>query len=277
MRRVGRTRVVSVSAICFVAGACAAWGVAGCDPNPAGPRHAATLIAERGDVVWDYVALGDSTPAGAGVRDSYVDYYAEHIADDLGITIRTQNWAKDGQTSSILLDELKTNPKLRTALGEAEIITIWIGWNDLGLPLALYREDRCGGTDGVDCVREAVVSLNSNLDSILDEILSLRGPEDTLIRISDTFNPFVELWTEQGTFQLLCAVAFEGWRGHIIQAASERKITVVHTSAAINGPSGEQAASAKGILQADGLHFNEQGHRLISQLHREAGYEYPVP
>jgi hypothetical protein len=28
------------------------------------------------------------------------------------------------------------------------------------------------------------------------------------------------------------------------------------------------------ITQEDGIHVNDEGHRLIARLHREAGYEY---
>ena len=47
----------------------------------------------------------------------------------------------------------------------------------------------CGGNDNLDCIREEIPKLNTDIDSILDEILSLTSPQDTLIRIADTNIP----------------------------------------------------------------------------------------
>lgn len=277
MYRPRMVKAAGMLALCLAVAACAAVDGANPGPRRAGPANAATAIAASGDTVWDYVALGDSTPAGAGVSRSYVGYYAEYIAEDLGVLVRVQNWAKDGQTTAILLDELKTNPRLRAALGQAEVITIWIGWNDMGLPLALFRESKCGGANGVSCIRDAADTVSGNFDAILDEILALRGDEDTLIRVADLFNPFVDAWKQQGAFELLKEAGFEEWRANIARSAAERGVTVIQTYAALNGPDGQQPVSGRGLMQADGLHFNDDGHRLIAQLHREAGYAFPIP
>jgi hypothetical protein len=46
--------------------------MSGCARNPQA-LSAPTLIARRGDTSWDYVALGDSTPTGYGLLESYVE------------------------------------------------------------------------------------------------------------------------------------------------------------------------------------------------------------
>jgi len=61
-----------------------------------------------------------------------------------------------------------------------------------------------------------------------------------------------------------------------MDAAEKHGVHVVHTYHAINGPNGEQSLPPE-YAQADGLHFNEQGHKLLADLHREIGYEYSVP
>ena len=232
-----------------------------------------TLVAGCADRTWDYVALGDSTPARYGVSHSYVDYYAEFIEEDLGVQVEVHNYSRSGQTTSSLLGQLRDREELREAIQEAEVITIWAGWNDLSTPLDKYRSELCGGKDNLDCIREAVAELNANVDAILDEILSLTSPRDALIRIADVGIPFVKTWTYNGWFDALQGPCYEVWRDHLIEAAEERGITVVYTYHVLNGPNGDRAVD-EGITQNDGVHFNEEGHRLIARLHREAGYAH---
>jgi lysophospholipase L1-like esterase len=221
---------------------------------------------------WDYVALGDSAPAGYGVDESYVDYYGEFIAEDQGVQVITRNFSRSGQTTGLLLKQLRDDKELREAIRHARVITIWTGWNDLGKPLSQYRDETCGGEDNLDCIREAVAALNANVDAILDEILSLTSPQDTLIRIADVGIPFVNTWKHQGWFETLQGPCYEVWREHLVEAAEQRGITVVYTYHVLNGPDGDE--KIEGIFQRDGVHFNAEGHRLVARLHREAGYGY---
>lgn len=230
------------------------------------------LVVGCASRTWDYVALGDSTPAGYGMEDSYVDYYAEFIEEDLGGRVEVHNFSRSGQSTSSLLNRLRTNEDLRAAVRDAEVITIWTGWNDFGEPLSQYRNETCGGEDNLECVREAVTALNANIDAILDEILSLTSPQDALIRIADVGIPFVATWKYHGWFEMLQGPCYEAWREHLIEAAEQRGITVVYTYHVLNGPSGDE--TIEGIHQSDGFHFNEEGHRLVARLHREVGYEY---
>ncbi|MGD2272674.1 MAG: SGNH/GDSL hydrolase family protein [Desulfobacterales bacterium] len=219
---------------------------------------------------WDYVALGDSTPAGFGVEKSYVDYYAEFIEKDLGIQVEIHNFARSSQKTSTLLKQLQTDEEYRAALQDAEVVTLWTGWNDLGEPLSKFRTDSCGGKDNLDCIRDKVAEINKNLDGILDEIRSLTGT-DTLILIADVGIPFVQTWQYQGWFDTLQGPCYEEWRNHLVQAAEKRDMKVVYTYHVLNGPNGDE--KLEGIYQNDGIHLNEEGHKLLARLHREVGYE----
>ena len=221
---------------------------------------------------WDYVALGDSTPDGYGVERSYVDYYAEFIEEDLDVRVEIHNFSMSGQTTTSLLNRLRTNDELRSALQDAEVITIWTGWNDLGEPLSQYRDGTCGGEDNLDCIQDAVEMLNRNIDAILDEILAVTSPQETLIRIADVGIPFVSTWKHQGWFETLQRPCYEVWRERLIRAAEQRGIAVVYTYYVLNGPNGDQ--KMEGIFQEDGIHLNEEGHRLVARLHREVGYDH---
>ncbi|MFZ5822247.1 MAG: SGNH/GDSL hydrolase family protein [Chloroflexota bacterium] len=223
---------------------------------------------------WDYVALGDSYPAGYGAERSYVDYYAEYIQADLGVQVEVYNYARTGLTTFGLLEQLRQDKTLRDRIREAEVITIWVGWNDFSEPLARYSAGTCGGQENLDCLAQAAGTFRETIDAILDEILALSNPQETLIRIADVGIPplFMEDWRRHGRFEALHEPGFETWRNHLVEAAGRRGITVVQTYRVLNGPNGDE--TLKGIYQSDGIHFNDKGQGLIASLHREAGYEY---
>jgi lysophospholipase L1-like esterase len=245
------------------------------------PRHVFLLIAIGitlsssgcGGGTWDYVALGDSGASGYGIEKSYVDYYAEFIEQDLGVRVDVHNYARAGQTAARLLTLLRNDEELRDAIQDAEVITIWTGWNDLNRPLDLYSRQECGGEDNLDCIREDVTELNADFDAILDEIISLSNPQETLIRVADTFLPYVGSWQYKGWFDTLLEPCYLAWRNHLIAAAEARGITMVDTYHALNGPNGDQRV-ADDLRQSDGTHMNEAGQLVIAQAHRDAGYEY---
>jgi lysophospholipase L1-like esterase len=226
---------------------------------------------------WDYVALGDSTPAP---RPSYVDYFAEAIEADLGVSVTVHNWAVNGQTTRDLLFQLRNNQELRDTIKEAEVITIWTGWNDVIPLIGLNKDERglCTGgeTPDLDCIGEAVNALKENFDAIVSEILSLRSSQEAIIRVANVGNPFVAEWKEWGVFEEFKGPACEEWLNHMAEEAERHGITAVHSYQALNGLDGDQEVPAE-IMLADGLHFNEKGQRLLAELHRGTGYEPLVP
>ncbi len=231
------------------------------------------LTAGCGPKTWDYVALGDSYPSGHGVEKSYVDYYAEFIEQDLEVQVEVHNFSRSSQSATLLLDQLRNKPEIREAIREAEVITIYTGWNDLFRQLEFYKREECGGEDNLDCIREEVVALNADLEAILDEILSLTSAQDTLIRIAESNIPVMNSWLYKGWFEILRGPCYEDWRVPLIEAAEARGITVVYTYHVLNGPDGDLPMD-ESITQSDGIHPNEEGHKLIARLHREVGYEY---
>ena len=221
--------------------------------------------------VWSYVALGDSIPAGYGVGDdNYVEYFADYIRQDIGVDLTVHNLAISGIVTGRLLDLLRADPEFRQEVANANIITIWIGLNDLFVPLDRYKYERCGGADNLDCLREMVDQTNENIDGILDEILALNSSEETRIMIADNGIPssLILDWKEQGWFDILKVEAYEAWRDHLVEAATERGLIVVYSHQVINGTLGDE--ENEGLYRFDGIHFTEEGHKLIADLHRES-------
>jgi lysophospholipase L1-like esterase len=245
------------------------------------PQHASTQIAQRGDTSWDLVALGDSTPTGYGVGadNSYVQAYAEYIEEDLGVGVMVHNWATDSsRTVAEWAEEVRNSDELRDDLRNAEVITIWLGWHnvipDIGVPRGGPCYPRSQEVD-LDCLAEVTTPMETAFEDHLSEIVPLANPTETLILIADVGIPplFVARWKEDGTFDELQQHAYEVWREYIVQAAGRHRVHLVNTYEVLNGPSGDQEMSPD-YVQSDGLHLNEQGHRLLADRHRQVGYEY---
>ena len=246
--------------------------LAGCSP----PHSLAT---QEANTAWDYVALGDSIPAGYGVNGrSYVTYYAEYIEADLGVTVSVHNWSIPGQTTQQLLRSVQNNQALQDAIKEAEVITIWTGWNDIAQLIGRGTESTCGDEKDpdMDCVREGVRVLEAVIEALLVEILSLRSTDEALIRIADNCNPFVGKWKEAGVYEQFKKPVFEDWSEAIVNIASNHNVPVVHTYAALNGEKGDDKIAARYLWQ-DGIHFSTEGHILIADLHRDLGYAHTNP
>jgi lysophospholipase L1-like esterase len=259
-----------------------------CSPRPSeesdaqAPHNAATLIAQRGDTSWDLVAIGDSTPTGYGVLSghSYVDIYAGYIEQDLGIPVQVHNRATTStRTVEGWVEEIRGNEELRQDIRDAEVITIWLGWHDLIPSIGVPRGGPCyPHSHEVDlaCLAQVASPMQAAFDNLLAEIESLVDTETTLILIADAGIPriLVESWTEDGTFDILQEHAYEVWREYILQAASNHHAVVVHTYETLNGPNGDRAMPTE-YMQSDGVHFNDAGHILIADMHRQVGYEFP--
>ncbi len=218
-----------------------------------------------------YVALGDSIPGCWDVGlDCYPIFFADYLSQDLGLEVNLKNLAINGDRTAHLLDHLQNDPEIKQAVKDADVITIWIGVNDLGSPQNLYMNGMCGGEDNLDCVRKRVAEINENIDNILDEILALNTSEETRVMIADNGIPqsFVEDWKEHDCFDVLQKEIYGSLQDHLIEAASKRGVIVVYTYKVINGPLGDQENA--GLYVEDRLHFNKEGHQLLADLHREA-------
>ncbi len=220
---------------------------------------------------WSYVALGDSTPAGFGVgEDNYVAFFAEYLRQDFKVEVDVHNYARSGETTSELLERFQTNEVLRDHLKVSNVITLWTGWNDMVNPVSLYQAGLCGGEENVDCIREVVNNLNSNLDAIFDEIIHLNRLDDSHIIVADVCIPpaLLNTWRENGWLDLLRVEAYEAWREYLVKAVQKRGFTLLHSYRVLNGPEGVDFL--EGIAQSDGFHFNRKGHILLADLHRQA-------
>jgi len=221
-------------------------------------------------LTWKLVALGDSFPAGFGVGGiSYIDHFIKMLRMDNNINVDVVNFAQSGARTSDLLLQLQSNLILQEKLQTADIVTIWIGWNDMIYALSLFDSKVCGGVDNLDCIRKAAKQINNNLDGIYDCIMKLIQPSKAKVFIADYFIPpaLIEMWHEHGDYASIKEAAYESWRRYLVSEAEERGIQVVGTYQALNGPEG--ITMLEGKTQADGFHLNRKGHKNLAEIHYE--------
>jgi lysophospholipase L1-like esterase len=232
--------------------------ICGCSANNEGTIGSASEETTTTTVApnyWNYVALGDSLAAGTGASyEGYVDRYAAYIEDDTGARVSVTNLGRNGQTSSELLYVLRNDSSWRRAVGEADVLTINIGINDLGRAVEAYENGTCGGTDHQNCLREAVQTVEDDWNAIVAELLGLRSISDTIIRSAGLgYTPFLDT---EGVFKPYLGEV----TSRIEKIASENGIPYI------------EAYLDRGHISQDGLHPNDEGYEVIAEQLRELGY-----
>ncbi len=234
--------------------------LAACDPlRPAvtpteeGPRDL--------NVRWDYVALGDSRTSGA----DWPDLYAAHIESDLGVQVTVHDRASAYQTSQALLTSLRENHSLREIVGQARIVTIWTG--------GFIAKDAL--TQGAIACEPTVEPFAHDLDDIIAEILSLRGTEETIIRLLEFYQFRVTVLQELGIFEekKSCLLAYNG---AIHQVAARYQIPVAAVHQAFNGPRGQDDPADLDHFRND-VRMSPAGDAVVAGLLRDLGYQPRLP
>ena len=184
------TQVIDYTLILLLSAACATP-----QPTPTPtpipePTTTPTAILTEAVTEWFYVALGDSEAVCCGER-SYPEYYADLIEQDLNIKVNLHNLGAGGLTSGNLLERLR-GEYYRNIISKADVVTVNIGGADFYI--------KCDGLGG-ECGEEVLVTFRSNYAAILEEILTLRSTENTIIRTQDDPNPFVNEMKEAGVFE----------------------------------------------------------------------------
>jgi lysophospholipase L1-like esterase len=221
------------------------------------PAYKGETTMSHSRIRWDYVALGDSLAAGVGARRGYVPRYAEHLQSETGARLRVINLGVSGQTSTQLLRSIRNDPEMRKALGGAEVVTLNIGLNDLGQARSSYESGICGGSQNEACLGEVVDRVARNWDAIVNEILSLRSTENTIIRtVGLGYTPRAE-----GVFGAYLGRVTR----HIASATDEGDIPYVEVRLGDEG------------MSEDGLHPNDKGYRVIADRLRDLGYDPLYP
>ncbi len=146
-----------------------------------------------------YVAFGDSWPEGAhcGGCETFAYLWAELIEEHSDRPVETTSFMgaaersdAESKTPASLLASLRQDEGTRDAVSAADVILIATGPNDLGIVLSKVAANRCGGSDGHDCIRDLGRAWEKDFNEILDEIDQLREGRPTVVRLVNAANGF---------------------------------------------------------------------------------------
>lgn len=211
---------------------------------------------------WDYVVLGSS------IGTWWSEYYGEMIESDLGVELVYHDYYRGQQKISSLLQMVTENEQLREDIGNAEVITIGVGFADF-VDAIVY--DAVGGAYDPQKLDQAVEEFRDNFDAMLSEVVALASPTDTTIRIMDFYFPYVDVFgeSEKGSEALQYWTRFNEC---IREAGDQHSIPVANVFEAFNGPQGNNDPAEQGYL-IDARHSSEEGMKVIAEEFRKLGYE----
>jgi lysophospholipase L1-like esterase len=227
---------------------------------------------------WLYTALGDSLAVGAIAFKGYVPRYQDYVQTDARASVSLRNLAQNGWTSADLLNALQTDDNFRSSVRSAAVVTWDIGGNDMRAVREAYKNGACDST----CLAASVAAIQSNWDGIIAAIVQLRNesapPTKTIMRTMNLYNPYVnedKLVDSDGNgrsdFEDLLD-SFKHVNEHIGSTTAAAGILCADVALAFNGAASDEDPADKGYIAFDGLHPNDQGHKVMADLLRALGY-----
>ena len=235
------------------------------------------LAASTQAVTWDLVALGDSNVAGWAVRsdepytpeEAFPGVYADLLGKVQGVTVVLHSYFPSQDDNEIRTvaewnDVLATDRQMRADLAAAEVVIVWIGYHNV-IPVLMFGECGLSWPDPLKgCLRAATRTMPQDYDRLFGTIEQL-VPSGTPMLVGDYGipAPLFDQWSWEPFWPQLKRAMFEEWRDALEAAAEAHGATVVHTYAALNGPTGDEAPGRD--LTSDGWHFNSEGHRFIAE------------
>jgi lysophospholipase L1-like esterase len=250
---------------------------AGYEPTlPVSATPEPTAAAESGGATWSLVVLGDSLAA----EDHSVspEAYAAHLKEDLGVEVEIQNLAVCGETTRSLLADVQKYPWYRQPIQEVEVILISVGGGDLPGRVDRFFRGECGSADNQDCLCQQLAESQANWDALLDEIVSLADPRETLIRpiIPRVLEYPARVYKDRPEDVEVCNSYVVTLYEHMARSCAERGIPVLDLYALYDGPNADpNLPDIAGT--GDGVHVSDEGDVVIAGLLRELGYDPAEP
>jgi lysophospholipase L1-like esterase len=214
------------------------------------------------------VALGDSDATGEGdpTRLGWVGRYARLLRARLGLRFTVTNLARNGQTSSQLVADVRSDPTTRRAVKKAQIVLFGTGGADLNAGDARMEAGKCKAEA---CWAGDLRAFGRNLDTTVALVRKLRGSNATALRAitlpnvvpgaEDVVPPFatvaIGVYQTKTLRQLICA------------AMTKHRGRCVDVLRVFNGPDGTQNAYAKGWLTKSPCCYpSGKGQQLMAEL-----------
>jgi hypothetical protein len=227
------------------------------------PTATTPTSAEPSGNVVRYVAFGDSWPEGAHCEgcDSFAYLWADLIEAETGLEVELTNFMGDAEqssagskTSASLLASLDQDAT-RAAVSTADVILIATGPNSLETVVPKILSRNCGGSDGLDCIREAGKAWDEDFDAILDEIDLIRAGKPALVRLVNAANVFamdkdLAAAVPKGFVSTGGELMFELLTQAQCDAAEAHRAVCVDVRPLITGPDGDGDENSDASMQA---------------------------
>jgi lysophospholipase L1-like esterase len=204
--------------------------------------------------------LGDSVPAGARCGClSYVSLLGERISLLQSTRVGVVNEAKNGETSSDLLAQVRHDHTSATA---SSVTLVTIGANDFDA--SVLSRPGCS-QDDLSCYAGPLAQLGTNLDALLSALTRAPGPHGPVL-VTGYWNVFLDgaVGAARGLAYERDSDALTRSVNDVIRArAVHHGLTYVDLHAPFKeAPDGDDTA----LLAPDGDHPSMAGHDLITQV-----------
>ena len=249
---------------------------------------------------WLVVALGDSiaynSPMVCPGCTGFVDRYAKDLERDTGHAVTVKNLATPMLDTQGLLDQLQQSESRRTAVAEANVVIVGIGFNDVPW---LVSDDPCDGAASFDdlesvqaaaaqytsqCVSAAAELLRPMLDAVYAQTIALLEGRPAILLALNRYNDAIG-WCENrscpwgsttpSAFVTATHLTVDAWDRVICETAEKHGFACVDIYHAFNGPEGTDAAGD--LLASDYTHPSQRGNDRIAGLLINQGYVPLVP
>jgi len=225
-------------------------------------------------VVWNLVVIGDSSLWELG------DALAKQIQKDVGVEVVLKDFALPTLSAGIVLEQLETGQSanynlkgLNDAVKEAEVVVLFINPNDSIDPKKPLDMEGCFGISmPKSCEMETFAKYTEDMTAIWAKIIELRAGQPTILRGTDLYNPLVDQWNRNGTFEA-CSACWEHLSDAARQAAEAYHIPFLSRYDSFNGEAHLDDPGEKGYIRSDGLHPTALACEFTAELLSEMGYE----
>lgn len=206
---------------------------------------------------YQYTAIGDSLTTGFGALpgNGFVPVYRRMAEQRLRAPVGAFNLGVNGLTTSGLEQRMKGDYNYRTALRDADLITLSIGGNDL-----IKAAKAAGGRPAAlsSLLQQSLRECKRNFDDIMGMLYQLKSGERKpyIIRVVGLYNPYPQL-TEATDWVLQFNRFASSYSNSVSRFASVYQ---------------EFAGNERRLLSIDHVHPSGKGYRVIAGKLDGLGY-----
>lgn len=213
-----------------------------------------------------YVALGDSLTEGFGVpvEKSFVEIYRRMMERAVGRPVQVYRAGVTGETTEEILQRLTSDHELQRAIGNANILSLTAGGNDLLQAARIFLAQR-----DPQLLKAALREFSLNIRGLLDMIERIRQQranrskrdskknKPIVMRICNLYNPF-PVFEETGYWVNRFNREWRPYETSFVRIVNLYEAFLYRTD---------------DLIGEDMVHPNEQGYRIMAEAADAIGYD----